>query len=109
MAIPHALPGQVIDVRPFGPAFAEARTAALFKVEGLEVLRLVIPRGKEIPTHSARGPITVHCLEGQVDFTLGGETHELHAGHLLYVPAGQPHSLRGIDDATVLVTIAISS
>ena len=54
MAISHAQPGQVIDVRPFGPALAGARTTALVKTESLEVIRLVIPRGKEIPTHTTR-------------------------------------------------------
>ena len=45
MAIPHAQPGEVIDVRPLGPALAGAMTTALVKTESLEVIRLVIPRG----------------------------------------------------------------
>ena len=66
---------------------------------------LVIPRGKEIPTHTTRGEITVHCLEGRVAFTTGGVTHELGAGQLLYLQGEQPHSVLGIDDASLLVTI----
>ncbi len=105
MAIPHAQPGEVIDVRPLGPALAGARTTALVKTEGLEVIRLVIPRGKEIPTHATRGEITVQCVEGRVAFTTGGITHELGAGELLYFQGEQPHSIVGIDDASLLVTI----
>jgi quercetin dioxygenase-like cupin family protein len=105
MAIPHAQPGEVIDVRPLGPALAGARTTALVKTESLEVLRLVIPRGKEIPAHATRGEITVHCLEGRVAFTTGGVTNELGAGQLLYLRGEQPHSVLGIDDASLLVTI----
>jgi len=77
------MPGQAIDIRPFGPAFAGARTTALIRTNDLEVIRLVVPRGKEVPTHSARGEITVHCLEGRVAFTTDGEARELGAGHLL--------------------------
>jgi quercetin dioxygenase-like cupin family protein len=105
MAIPHARPGQAIDVRPFGPAFAGARTTPLIRTDGLEVIRLVVPRGKEVPTHSARGEITVHCLEGRVAFTTGGATHELEGGQLLYLQGEQPHSVLGLDDASLLVTI----
>jgi len=105
VAIPHARPGQPVDVRPYGPAFAGAKTTALIKTDSLEVLRLVVPRGKEIPTHSTKGEITVHCLEGRVTFTADGEAHDLEAGHLLYLQAGQPHSVLGIDDASLLVTI----
>ena len=100
MAVPHAKPGEPISVRPLGPALAQAQTTTLIKTKPLEVIRLVVPRGKEIPTHSTRGAITVHCLEGQVDFTIDGEARELGAGHLLYLEANQPHSVLGIDDAT---------
>jgi quercetin dioxygenase-like cupin family protein len=105
MAIPHARPGEVIDVRPLGPALAGARTTALVKTESLEVIRLVIPRGKEIPTHKTRGETTVHCLEGRAAFTTGGITPELGAGQLLYLQGEQPHSVLGLDDASLLVTI----
>jgi quercetin dioxygenase-like cupin family protein len=105
MAISHAQPGEVIDVRPLGPALAGARTTALVKTESLEVIRLVIPRGKEIPTHKTRGEITVHCLEGRVAFSAGGVTHELEGGQLLYLQGEQPHSVLGLDDASLLVTI----
>ena len=105
MAIEHTRPGEVADVRPLGPAPASARTTALVKTEGLEVIRLVIPRGKAIPTHSTRGAITVQCLEGRVAFTAAGVTCELEPGHLLYLDGGQPHSVLGIVDASLLVTI----
>ncbi len=105
MAIPHAQPGEVLDIRPLGPALAGARTSALVKTGSLEVIRLVIPRGKEIPTHTTRAEITIQCVEGRVAFTTGGVTHELVAGRLLYLQGEQPHFVLGIDDASLLVTI----
>jgi quercetin dioxygenase-like cupin family protein len=65
----------------------------------------VIPRGKEIPTHTTHGEITVQCVEGRVAFTTGGVTHEIGAGQLLYLHGEQPHSILGIDDASLLMTI----
>jgi quercetin dioxygenase-like cupin family protein len=105
MAIEQAQPGQIIDVRPLGPALTSARTTALVKTESLEVIRLVIPRGKELPAHATRGAITVQCVEGRVAFTTAGVTCELESGHLLYLKGGQPHSVSGIDDASLLLTI----
>src|SRR5690348_4952138 len=69
MAIPHAGPMDVIDVRPIGARFDEARTATLVKTDELEVVRLVLAAGKEIPAHQVPGEITVQCLEGRVDFS----------------------------------------
>jgi quercetin dioxygenase-like cupin family protein len=70
MAIPHAQSGEVIDIRPLGSALAQARTSTLAKTKALEIIRLVIPAGKDIPGHKAQGEITVQCLEGRVAFTI---------------------------------------
>lgn len=59
MAIPHASPGDVIDVRPLGPEFAGARSHALFKSEDLELIRLVMPAGESMPPHAVAGEITL--------------------------------------------------
>jgi quercetin dioxygenase-like cupin family protein len=107
MAIPHAKPGEALDIRPLGAALARSITTTLVKTATLEVVRLVLPAGKEIPTHRVSGEITVQCLEGRVAFTVGDATQELAAGHLLYLSGGEPHALRSIEDASVLVTILL--
>ncbi|TVP97512.1 MAG: cupin domain-containing protein [Planctomycetaceae bacterium] len=107
MSIPHASPGELIDVRPFGANWGDHRTTTLFKSEQLEVLRLVLPAGKVIAEHQAPGEITVQCLEGRIAFSVAGERREMVAGQLLYLTAGQPHALEGLEDGSVLVTLAI--
>lgn len=105
MAIPHASAGEVIDIRPLGSALSGATTTALIKTENIEVIRLIVPRGKEIHTHKTRGEVIVQCLEGRISFTTRGVTHELTGGRLLYLESEQDHSLLGIEDASLLVTI----
>jgi quercetin dioxygenase-like cupin family protein len=107
VAIPHAKPGEVIDIRPLASTLAQAKTTTLVKTKTLEIIRLVIPSGKDIPEHKAHGEITVQCLEGRIAFTAGNTTRELGAGQLLYLADEESHSLHGIDDASVLVTILL--
>ena len=109
MALLHAQPGEVVDVRPLGRALATTQTKTLVKTDALEVIRMVVPAGKEIATHKAKGDIIVQCLEGKIAFTACGKTHVLEAGHLLYLPTGEPHSLRGIEDGSLLLTILLPS
>ena len=45
MAIPHAKPGEFVDVRPLGSALASAQTKALVRTDQVEVIRLVVPAG----------------------------------------------------------------
>jgi hypothetical protein len=51
MAIPHAKPGEIIDVRPLAARLKECATSTLVKTEDLEILRLVIPAGTQIARH----------------------------------------------------------
>jgi quercetin dioxygenase-like cupin family protein len=94
----------VIDIHPTGAAASGGPSTMLAKTPTLEVRRLALSKGREIPTHQAPGEITVHCLEGRIAFTAAGATRELGAGQMILLAAGEPHSLVALDDATVLVT-----
>ena len=92
---------------PLGRALATAKTTTLAKTADLELIRLVVPAGKELPTHKVAGEITVQCLEGRVTFTAGSKTQELAAGQLLYLAGDEPHAVKGIEDSSLLVTILL--
>ena len=47
MAIPHAASNQVVSVEPLGPDLATTKTWTLIKTERMQVIRLVVPAGKE--------------------------------------------------------------
>jgi quercetin dioxygenase-like cupin family protein len=107
MAIPHAQPGTLIDVRPLGSSLPGAQTTTLAKAEDLEVIRLVMPAGREIKTHTAPGPMTLQCLEGRVAFTTMGKTLDLSSGQLLHLAAGEAHALQAIEDSSLLLTLVL--
>jgi quercetin dioxygenase-like cupin family protein len=107
MSIPDAQSGEVIDLRPVVGTHAPAPTNTLVKTDRLEVVRLAVPAGKELPHHQVAGEITVLCLQGRVAFTAGATVRELRAGQMLYLAGNEPHSLRGIEDASVLLTILL--
>src|SRR5487761_1189762 len=99
MAIHHALAAEVIDIGPLGRRLKGASTLAL--------IRIVIPSGKQLPPHRVEGEITVQCLEGRIAFEADGTEHEMSQGHMLYLAGGATHALRGLEDASVLVTILL--
>jgi len=107
MARPHAKPGEVVDVGLFGPSLGSAETTTLVKAKDIEVIRLIVPAGKEISEHKAKGEIILHCLEGRVAFTALGKTRTIEPGKLLYLPKGEPHSVKGLEDSSLLLTILL--
>jgi nucleotide-binding universal stress UspA family protein/quercetin dioxygenase-like cupin family protein len=100
-----ANPGDKIDTRPLGPALATAHTRTLVRTSAVEVVRLIVRAGQEIPQHKAKGELIVHCLEGRVAFTALAKTQVLEPGQLLNLRASEPHALAGIENASLLLTI----
>jgi nucleotide-binding universal stress UspA family protein/mannose-6-phosphate isomerase-like protein (cupin superfamily) len=98
-------PGDVIDARPLGPAIRAAATRTLFRSGTLQLVRLIVKAGQEIAQHESGGEIVVHCLEGRVNLRAQGKTQTLEAGMLVELPPGEPHSLAGVEDAAILLTI----
>lgn len=106
MAIPHASPGMPVELRPQQEPLSAAQTVALVKTNEFEALRMVIPAGHEVcRQHSVPGPITLHCLEGQIAFTADDDKHAVRAGQWLFLPGGIPHTILGVEDSMILLTI----
>jgi quercetin dioxygenase-like cupin family protein len=101
------LPGDLVDVRPLGSALAAAHARTLYRTGAVEIVRLIVRKGQEIPQHKSKGEIIVHCLEGRVEITALGKTLILEAGTLLALPATEPHALKGLEDASLLLTIVV--
>jgi len=104
MALPHAHSGQIIDISPLGDRLQSTVSTALFKAEDLEVLRLVLLAGKGIPPHRVAGEVTIQCIEGVVEVS-SPEACTLTAGKMLYLRGDEVHSVRALEDASVLLTI----
>jgi quercetin dioxygenase-like cupin family protein len=107
VAIPHAQPGDVVSVRPLGAGLAQTKTTTLIKTEHVEVLRVVLPHGKQLPRHEAPGEVTLQCLEGQVRLDLGDRVVELSAGELMYLEERRSHDVQALQDSTILATILL--
>ena len=107
MAIPHAAPGQVVDVSPLGARLAGEKSVALFKSADLEVMRLVLRAGKSLPPHKVPGEITIHCLEGALKVLADGYEHALQAGQLLYLRGGTLHDVLAVEDCSAIGTVAL--
>lgn len=105
MAQPHAKTGKIVDLRPLGTQLRAARTTALIKEKHFEAIRLIVHEGVEIPPHAVAGNIMLHCLEGQVILGLSSGDNILKEGDWIYLDGGEPHSVKGIVDSSLLLTI----
>ena len=106
MAISHAASGVPLNLLPHGEVLSEATTTALVKLDEFEAIRLVVPKNHEVcGNHQVKGPLTIQCLKGQIAITVDGETHSVSEGHWLFLPGGVPHTISGVEESIVLLTI----
>ena len=107
MAQPHARPGQIVDLRPLGSQLRGAKTTALVKEKHFEAIRLIVHEGAKIAPHTVAGNIMLHCLEGQVILGLPSGESILEEDDWVYLGGGDLHSLKGIVDSSLLLTILL--
>ena len=107
MALPHAQPLDVIDIRPLGPGLSDAVSTSLLKTDRLQLLHLVLPARRNLPQHHVGDECTIHCLEGDVEVVMPGGTRRLRPGDLVVLPAAQRHALRARSASAVLQTLLL--
>lgn len=105
MALHHIGPGEIARLAPLGERLSNVRTHALAKTDRFEAIRLILPADAAISQHSVSGPITLHCLEGKVQLGRIGGSATLEAGDWVHLGPGEPHSLQGVEHASLLLTI----
>lgn len=62
--------------------------------------------GQELTEHTSTQHATVEVLSGRCEFQLSGKTHQLKAGHFLYMPPGAPHALKATEPFSMLLTLS---
>lgn len=98
-------PAEIVNLYSLPKDLPEDATLALMKTRDMEVIRMIIPKEKDITEHSVNGQISVQCLEGKTEFYVDDKKHILTSGDWLYLKRNQPHSLQAIRDSILLITI----
>lgn len=107
MTAVHVRSGEVVDLESGSGPGDEPGPVALVRDDRIEVMRWVLAAGRAIPEHLAFGPATILCVTGEVRLTVPGGVRRLLAGNLVYLAAGERHSLLADADSVLLVTMVL--
>ena len=61
--------------------------------------------GEGLSEHTAPFDALVFVIEGESEISISGRAHRVPAGHLLKLPAGQPHALRALTRFKMLLVM----
>ncbi len=108
MALQHAASGEVIRLKTSDADIAHFTSVALAKTEHMELIRLVLPKERDMPLHKVDGEVTLLCLQGELVVDAHGVATVLQPGEMLYLLGGVPHAVRANEDAVGLMTILLN-
>jgi universal stress protein A len=100
-----ANPGDLVDLRSLGTARDSVQTRTMVRTSSVQVIRLIVRTGQDVPQSASRGETLVQCLDGRAGLTALGKTQTLDTGNLVLLPAGERYAFHGIEDASLLLTI----
>lgn len=108
MALQHAASGELIRLQRSDDDIAHFTSVALAKTAHMELIRLVLPKEREMPVHKVDGELTLLCLQGEIVCDAHGGATVLRPGEMLYLLGGVAHGLRANQDAVALLTILLT-
>jgi len=115
----HRLHGEILrfameaeerTLRALAGSSAAGRGAKTLVKEGpLRITLAVLRRGASLDEHQVAGPASIHVLSGRLRVDTPGGTITLEAHELAALDAGVAHSAQALDDAALLITVAMPS
>ena len=68
----------------------------LVKKEAGTVTAFAFDVGEGLSEHTTAYDALVVMVDGEADISIAGKPHRVTAGHLLQLPAGQPHAVKAV-------------
>jgi quercetin dioxygenase-like cupin family protein len=62
-------------------------------------------KGQGLSEHIAPFDALAHVLEGEAEIVISGKPVHVQGGHMVIMPANQPHALRAITDFKMILTM----
>ncbi len=103
MALPHAQPLDIIDLRPLGADLAPTRSHSLLRTDKLQLMRIVLLAGQGLPTHQQAGEVCLQCIEGLLVVNTSAGDKVLQPGYAIVLPPGAQHALKAEQDSSLMV------
>lgn len=107
MALQHAIPGQLIDLKALAEYSPDSPSTSLIKADQMQLLHLLLPRGQELHEHKLAGELCIHCLAGRVRLDMHGTHLPLSAGQMTLLRGGEAHAVVAELDSSLLLTLVL--
>lgn len=81
----------------------ESKTIKMLNENGPKVIGLGFKKGQGLEKHSTPTPAFLQVLEGEIEFSISGQTYNLKAGSYFKIPEKIEHQLKALQDSRALL------
>jgi quercetin dioxygenase-like cupin family protein len=101
--LPPAEVARIGDLVAYQPGAVVSREVV--RKPGGTVTVFAFDEGQGLTEHTTPYDALVQVLEGEVEITIAGAPHRVHAGEAILMPGGQPHALRALQRFKMILTM----
>jgi len=89
-------------------ADSDRNSITVFKSNTSTTVLIGLHKNAELKEHTANGDISVHTLEGNINFAAEQQNFSLLKGQMITLEANIPHSVTAVEESFFLLTIIIN-
>ena len=94
---------RLVDLVSYPPGAVVSRI--VLKREAGNVTLFAFDVGQELSEHTTPHDALVQLVDGEAEITIAGKPHRLRAGHMIVMPAHQPHAVAAVSRLKMLLTM----
>lgn len=95
---------QLMDEQTWEKSDRNAMT--VYKTDGMRIVLVALHEDAVMTKHKAEGIVSVHVLEGKINFITDERSVEMEPGMMVTLHKGKHHSVAAIKKSVFLLTIA---
>lgn len=84
----------------------DRNSITVYKTDGMRIVLIAMHEGAIMPKHTAPGVISVHVLEGAINFITDERTVEITEGKMVTLHTRIPHTVAALKETVFLLTMA---
>lgn len=85
---------------------SDRNAMAIYKTDAMHIVLIALHKDAVLKEHSTNGVISVQVLDGEINFTTEGKTHNLTKGKMITLHRNITHEVSAVEESVFLLTVA---
>ncbi len=85
---------------------SDRNAMTVYKTDAMRIVLIALHKDALLKEHTTNGVICVQVLDGEINFSTEGKTHNLTKGKMIALHRNVAHEVSAVDESVFLLTVA---